>query len=191
MILSEIQLQRIHQSRQPLIIDDFTDIHPRFHKIFQLDPGPFYEKVIHQLNPFKRQNWLLMEHLFPDLQNGLCSCGCEKELSGRRTRWSSDECKILPLQIFSILTGRSEHIKSILFQVYEYKCFKCERSNKDFNDGYTSNIHLEHTLSVKHGGGGCWLSNYKFMCVDCHRNKTNADFGWKTKQKTSERFMIS
>lgn len=180
-LINEDKSVQIHEARQMLVIDDFTGINQRFQRILQLDPSFIYEVLDDQLDPFVRKNHINIERAFPEKKDGHCDCGCGQKLEGRKRRWATDECSRFIFQIHSILTGRSEFIRYILNAVYDYRCGKCGRSEDDFprkeakNGLWCSPIHLEHTLAVQHGGGGCWLSNYTFMCVDCHKIKTRSE----------------
>lgn len=173
--------ERIIKARQMLFIDDFSNINKRYHRILQTDPLPFYERLGDRINPYKRHNWITKEMLFPLRDDKICACGCEQPVTGRRSRWASQECVIFTNQVYLILYGKSDFIKILMNEVYDYRCCKCGRCSDDFprkeskNCMWITPIHLEHTLAVQNGGGGCWVSNFTFMCVDCHKIKTKQD----------------
>jgi 5-methylcytosine-specific restriction endonuclease McrA len=75
--------------------------------------------------------------------------------------------------VYRIIYGQPDTIKLYLKKYHGYKC-KCGRVRK---------MKADHIIPVKHGGGGCWLSNYQFLCHACHVHKTNEDFGWKMADK--------
>ncbi len=173
--------------RERLIIDNIDSINPNFRDILLLDPKPFYDLIEHKIKPFQRHQLISIIELFPNKDDKTCACGCGVKLKGRQTRWASKDCQKLPLQILYVLKGDSQFITNILYSVYGYKCSVCGKSNMEVyrpnkNDMRCS-IELEHTLAIKNGGGGSWLGNYTFHCINCHREKTNKDFGWKSKQQ--------
>lgn len=180
-LITEEKRIQINEARQMIHIDDFTNIRPYFHRILQLDPSFIYEALDDQLDPFVRNNSITIDRAYPEKKDGFCDCGCGKKLEGRKRRWASDECSKFIFQIFCILTGRSDNIRRILNAVYDYRCGKCGRNDDEVgyieyqNGLICSPIHLEHTLAVQHGGGGCWLSNYTFMCIECHKIKSKSE----------------
>ncbi|QNF35851.1 HNH endonuclease [Adhaeribacter swui] len=113
--------------------------------------------------------------MFPNYQNGQCSCGCGAALLGRRKRWATDDCSQFALAVWAIIDGQVGKFEYFVAKYNGRKCAVC-RSRRD--------LKVDHIVPVKHGGGGCWLSNYQLLCHSCHVQKTNKDFGWK--QKDSE-----
>jgi len=76
--------------------------------------------------------------------------------------------------VFAIISGYSNTISNFIRHYYgSDNCHVC-----DGNILYETN-ELDHIYPVKFGGGGGWLSNYKYKCKKCHREKTNTDFGFK------------
>lgn len=121
---------------------------------------------------FRRHPFVQIHELFPK-QEGVCGCGCGAILTGRRKRWASEECHDFTSSVWAIFAGRTGTIEWFLSKYYGFRCCKC-------ND--TSDLKTDHIIPVKHGGGACWLSNYQFLCHDCHVKKTNSDFGWKNRR---------
>lgn len=140
-------------------------------RVLFFDPAEIYSRL--KIEPFARHQ--LPEHIgmqlmFPKQEAKVCSCGCGKELTGRRTRWATDECAHFAVDVYRIIYGQPDVIKFYLKKYHGHKC-KCGRVRK---------MKVDHIVPVKHGGGGCWLSNYQFLCHACHVQKTNTDFGWKS-----------
>lgn len=176
---------KILESRKPLMDIDLSKVNKRYHRVISFDPTEVYRRIDSLIKPNKRTQFVPMDRLFPIIEGNTCDCGCGKELTGRRKRWASDECRRFVEHVYFVITGKSNVIGNILYAIYGWKCCECNRDSMDINrpnekDVRTS-IEIEHTLPVKHGGGGSWLSNYKLMCFECHRHKTNKDFGFKIK----------
>lgn len=141
-------------------------------RVMIFSPDVIYDKV--NINPFSRiQSHLSFKDMFPDKQNGKCSCGCEMPLTGRRRRWASDNCTRFACAVWAIIDGQAGVIEYYVRRYYGKKCAACS-SRQD--------LKVDHIIPVKHGGGGCWLSNFQLLCHACHIEKTNKDFGWKQKQ---------
>lgn len=188
---------------QQLIIDDLSSIPKAYHRVLQIDPTEYYlrAETLNWFSYYKRYNSVFSETLFLQPDKTLCACGCGKSLSGRRKRWATDECSRFSNHVIGIITGRSDLIRNIMAYLYGgYKCFKCAKtdddfkselyppSKKDYNNideffkayntwmnDQNSKIHLEHVVPVHKGGGACWLSNYQFLCVVCHKEKTKSE----------------
>lgn len=175
----------MEQSRHKIDFDP-EKVDNRFHKILSFDPAIIYEKIGHIIKPYSRFQNFGMADLFPN-DDGKCACGCGKIPTGRRKRWYSDACIVLPEQILRIINGHSEFITRCLYEVYGMKCSVCSKTNMELRrpneNDWRSPIELEHTIPIKHGGGGAWLSGYTLQCFICHREKTNKDFGFKQKYK--------
>ena len=144
-------------------------------RVLFFDPTEIYNRInseFDSFNPFSRHPYITVGFLFPTIEN-LCACGCGKELTGRRKRYATDSCGQFVTRIYFILTGRKNTISNLLGKYNGgQKVCKC---------GSGLDIELDHLHSVAFGGGGGWLSNYEFKCKKCHREKTNSDFGFKTK----------
>lgn len=160
-----------------------NNVDKKFRRILEFDPTDIYNRIneLGLLNPFLRKSSVGMDHLFPN-QDGKCACGCGKELTGRRKRWASKECSEFAIRVFWIIGGYTATLR-LLRSAYigGYKCEVCNES-----EIYKS-VELDHVFPVKFGGGGGWLSNYQFKCKKCHREKTNSDFGYKSKTKENDR----
>lgn len=159
----------------------------RLERVLFLDPTELYQRVGHLIDPFKRTQSIGMENIFPK-QSIICACGCGQKAKASdafkedgitptwQRKWATDECNSFANACLSIINNTfqvpSKYIKF-------YDGYKCDCGSEGLNYG----LELDHLIGVKHGGGGCWLSNYKWKCKDCHRNKTNKDFGFSAKPK--------
>lgn len=140
-------------------------------RVIFFDPAPVYQRLT--INPYSRlQAHLAFKDMFPDRKDGLCSCGCQAPLTGRRRRWASDDCSKFALAVWAIIDGQPGTFEYYVAKYNGRKCAVC-RSRRD--------LKVDHIVPVKHGGGGCWLSNFQLLCHGCHVEKTNKDFGWKRK----------
>lgn len=138
---------------------------------------------VYDVRPFQRHQPLSMYQLWPKL-DGICGCGCGRELTGRRTRWATDECEKFAVAIRFIVAGYFDTIKKYLRLYHGWECKNCGCQDKGHNmgkNGVVAWIKIDHIIPVKLGGGACWLSNYQLICHDCHVGKTNKDFNWKKK----------
>jgi 5-methylcytosine-specific restriction endonuclease McrA len=106
--------------------------------------------------------------MFPKV-DGMCSCGCGKPLTGKQKRWASEPCNTFATDIYFIICGYQGTVERFMLRYLGHKC-SC---------GEIYGLELDHIVPVKHGGGGCWLNNYQWLCAKCHRLKTNKDFGFK------------
>jgi 5-methylcytosine-specific restriction endonuclease McrA len=163
--------------RKPLdlINNNAIILNPIVKRVFFFDPTHIYDKINQKnlLNPYQRRCSVPMSELFED-KNGKCACGCGKQLEGRRKRWTTDECNSFANMVFQIISGDATTLRMLRSRYAGgYNCEIC-----GMND-YNEVIELDHIFPVKFGGGGGWLSNYQFKCKKCHREKTNADFGFK------------
>lgn len=147
-----------------------------FKKPFQkrvafFDPTEIYARQ--PVDPFRRvQATLSFALMFPN-KDGLCACGCGRNLTGRQRRWATEDCSSFAYNVWAIIDGRRDTIAFYVSKLnggYECKCGQGEGDSK-----------LDHIIPVKHGGGGCWLNNFQWLCHKCHVKKTNEDFGWKKK----------
>ena len=143
-------------------------------RVLFLNPAFIYQRL--SINTYKRtQSHLAFANLFPNIQNGYCSCGCGALLTGRRRRWAHHDCTNFALAVWRIIDGQTETLEFYVAKYFGKKCAVC-RSRRA--------LKVDHVVPVKFGGGGCWLSNLQLLCHACHVNKTNVDFGWK--QNNSE-----
>lgn len=142
-------------------------------RVLFYDVTELYKRIT--IKPYKRyQNHLTSEYLFPKLPNNLCDCGCNQELTGRRTRWATNDCQKFVSDVYSIIYGDTKLIGSYL-KLYNDNLKCCSEC------GSTLKLEVDHLLGVSQGGGGLWLTNYSLKCKPCHRIKTNKDFNWKNK----------
>ncbi len=129
-----------------------------------------------ELDPFSRtQTWELggVRGLFPIRTDGLCACGCGEKLTGRRTRWASDQCGDDAWQRYSIHTGRSATVRRWLQVRDRGVCAECGEDGKG-KFPWEWGWEADHILPVIEGGGGCGLEGYRTLCVDCHKAETRA-----------------
>jgi 5-methylcytosine-specific restriction endonuclease McrA len=145
-------------------------------RVLFLDPKSIYDRI--NVNHFVRVQSISIADIFP-LNENLCGCGCGSQVTGRRRRWAKDSCKYFAQAVWGIINGHSEIISSYL-NLYNgsIACVKCglTDSYKEFKNGMSVNaIHKDHIIPVFKGGGGCWLSNYQYLCDACHKEKTKND----------------
>ena len=139
------------------------------------DPKEVYERASQLIDPFKRtQNKLSTEILFPKRNDGICRCGCERE---SKSMWHSQDCSNFAYRVYSIICYGTADVKNLMRTYYGYKCQNCNKN--DWED-------IDHIIPVKHGGGGCWLSNFFPLCKKCHKDKTKKDFNWKEYKQTPQ-----
>lgn len=183
-------------------LDDLSTIPQQFHRILTVDPMPYFERAhtLPDFSHYKRYNTIFSETIFPPIGEKICACGCGKQLTGRRRRWATEQCRIFAFHVTQILSGRTEIIRLIMEQIYSGNCFSCGKSEKDFppktkwpeRNHYTNQeeydkacnrhmhelsakIHLDHIIPVQKGGGCGWLSNYQFLCINCHKEKSKKE----------------
>lgn len=109
---------------------------------------------------------LKLQDLYPSL-NGLCACGCGQQLTGRKTRWASQEHIRIPLINFLIVKGDTAVIRRELYKRDFGMCRSCGLVDPNWE--------ADHILPVFKGGGACGLDNFQTLCVKCHKIKTNSD----------------
>jgi 5-methylcytosine-specific restriction endonuclease McrA len=157
-------------------VRDFDNLSDETKRLVLFDPINVYLRLDAKdvINPMSRYNTVPISVIFPKPKNKICACGCERELTGRQTVWSSKQCVDLPLKIQTVISGHS-HIRSLCGRIFGSNCSICGIKEGDRPH------ELDHKFPVKFGGAASWLSNYEFKCKSCHRQKTNADFGYKSK----------
>ena len=146
-------------------------------RVLFLDPKPIYDRI--SVNKFSRIQSVPIVDMFP-VNASICGCGCGDELTGRRRRWATNECMYFAQAVWGIINGHSEIISSYLF-LYNgvIACVECGITDAytNYKNGLCVNaIHKDHIIPVFKGGGGCWLSNYQYLCNICHKKKTKNDF---------------
>lgn len=138
------------------------------------------------LDPFKRvQAGWQMTDCWPPRDDGLCGCGCGSALTGRRTRWASDECSLLANRVYGVLAGHTSLIRDAVFQRDKGVCAECGCTTGRLQGPRARHAwrfdvpwldwEADHILPVHQGGGGCWIDNFRTVCVPCHKVKTAAD----------------
>lgn len=158
------------------IAKEHPNLLPVWERVLFFDPVEVYNRIHHLIDPYKRVHAIGIADLFPKIE-GQCACGCGKEIKPHR-RFASDGCSTLGWAVRNIICNAHQIPKRYIMRYYGSKCAGCiERPGEE----------LDHIIGVKHGGGGCWLSNYKWLCYQCHRNKTNIDFGFKSLSKNQLR----
>lgn len=170
-----------------LEIEDITDVPQELHRLIMFDPAGVYQRLymMNGFSHYKRFNSLNMDVLFPTLEKGICACGCNRKLQGKARRWYSKDCSKFALDVFWIIQGKSDFIRSVMYDIYGgYYCVNCGINDWDAHKLYykptksgicNSQIQLDHIIPVHQGGGGCWLGNYQFLCTGCHKEKTRKD----------------
>lgn len=139
------------------------------------DPKEVYERASGLIDPFKRtQGKLSTAILFPKRNDGICRCGCERET---KTMWYSQGCSNFAYRVYAIICYGTAEAKKLVKTYYGIKCQNC--GDNDWED-------IDHIIPVKHGGGGCWISNFLPLCKTCHKDKTKRDFKWKEYKPTTQ-----
>ena len=138
------------------------------------DPAPIYKNIHTSLNPYSRHNTFKTIDAFPNKEDKSCACGCGKAIPSRSSRYHHPSHREIISGVFLIISGNVQSISAYM-EIYYNRC--CASCGKTF--GWDLACEIDHIIGVKHGGGGSWLSNYQPMCKKCHREKTNADFGFK------------
>ena len=110
------------------------------------------------------QKGLTLKHLFPQNMEGVCACGCNKPLLGRRKRWASNECQQSSVDLFFVVKGDISQIRRLLFDRDNGVCSCCNEN--------TDVWEADHILPVKYGGGACDLDNFQTLCKNCHSVKS-------------------
>ena len=81
--------------------------------------------ILVKVDPYKRvQNHLRMTDLFPIRKDGFCACGCGKKLTGRRTRWASQECSSNALYEYWLAREEPEMLKNVIAPDQRYELLK-------------------------------------------------------------------
>lgn len=108
-----------------------------------------------------------MEELFPK-REGFCACGCGRALSGKRTKWFDDSCRLKALRRFQIIKGDTGVIRQSLFKRDHGFCCRCGAYSEDWE--------ADHIIPVSEGGGGYGLENFQTLCKECHKEKTSNSY---------------
>lgn len=171
---------RVPLPKKEIIYDDWVkEKHPDYIKYWErvlfFDPTEIYSRI--KIDPFKRIHSISIILFFPDIP-GKCSCGCGLDLPRRHSRFSTENCSCFAWCVRNIICNAHQMPRKFITKYSGDNCDECKN-----NPG----TELDHIIGVKHGGGGCWLSNYRWLCAKCHRYKTNTDFGFKTLKQNNER----
>jgi 5-methylcytosine-specific restriction endonuclease McrA len=113
------------------------------------------------------QKNLQLHHLFPERNDGICACGCDKPLPNkRRKRWASDECRRKSYTYLCVIKGDTATIRDLLFQIERGFCRGCgvECGPKEWD--------ADHIIPVHKGGGACDMDNFQTLCKQCHWDKS-------------------
>lgn len=173
--------------RQPLpnkeipVPDWVTDEESRLHwnrhmRVLFFDPSEVYQRIDHLINPLQRnQGRLSTAVLFPKRKDGICRCGCGQPA---KRLWANEECQTFAYKVYDLIAYGTARASFLLNLYYGPKCIACGEKN------WTC---IDHIIPVKHGGGGCWISNYAPLCKECHTDKTNRDFGYGKYKPVPER----
>lgn len=130
-------------------------------RVLSFDPSEVYARI--EVDAFKRHQYIKIEDAFPKLVISKCACGCLNDNS-YSFWWYSNECRQFAEYVCGIISGYSDHVRSILLLKYnKWDCINC---------GSTVDIHTEHIIPIHKGGGGCWLNNFQPLCKMCHIEKT-------------------
>jgi 5-methylcytosine-specific restriction endonuclease McrA len=126
-------------------------------------------KKVVKIDKFKRyQTSLRVHHLYPAKKDGICDCGCGKELTGKQRRWASTKCTTKVVKEFKIIKGDVQVIREELRRRDKEICAECNEPADVWQ--------ADHILEVRHGGGGCTLDNFQTLCTDCHKKKTKENY---------------
>lgn len=160
-------LERCHDPKRAL------RIFKNQQRILFFDPSEVYSRIENKIDPFKRhQNNLSIAMLFPKNTDGICRCGCGEK---SKLSWASSDCSDFAYRVYDIISYGTSRARFLMKMYYGDLCQN--NCGNEWSD-------IDHIIPVKHGGGGCWLSNFKPLCKECHRDKTNKDFGYVSYKKT-------
>lgn len=178
--LQPIQCRLPLPRNKPVIQSHFGTSASVVLRVLRTDPAELFRNASTVLDCFKRQQGISaklqepfrMNTLFPKPGNGKCSCGCGEVLTGRKTRWYSEDCQAYAVHCYWILYGNRDIILDYLVNYYGKCCLGC---GQVYEDIFGADVHVDHIIPVYRGGGACWLSNYQVLCKDCHKSKTRLD----------------
>lgn len=118
-----------------------------------------------KINPYKRiQEQLSFDDMFPNRNDGICCCGCNNVLTGKKKRWFDRSCSDAAYEKYAILKGYASVIRKLIKKRDKGICAICHEYDKKWQ--------ADHILAVAHGGGGCGLDNFQTLCLKCHKGKT-------------------
>lgn len=111
------------------------------------------------------QSGLKVVDIFPEVKGKCGKCGAE--LTGRRTRWCSNECQSAAVTEFLIQRGDVPTIRRELRKRDNDICAACKQKADAWE--------ADHIVAVVNGGGKCGLDGFQTLCVSCHKKKTMID----------------
>lgn len=171
-------------------IDTNKDYIAKVQRVMFFDPTALYERIASHLDPFKRHQGIGMDVMFPHTHDGVCSCGC----GGATKQYKKGKDKIIAYHKWAthLCSPTAGDICSIINNYFQKpsKYISYYAGRKCCVDGCTTphlGLELDHIVGVKHGGGGSWLSNYRWLCAPHHRVKTNDSFGHGKKAKLKKK----
>lgn len=178
--LFDVQPQWCRKPLDVSLVNNFESLSNHMKRLVTFDPSDAYDRLnaANAIDPFERYNSVSVSLLFPK-KDGFCACGCGKKLTGRQRVWAGNDCQNFALNVQCIISGHS-HLLTLCEIIFGKNCSVCGKPE----DGIVNE--LDHKYPVKFGGSGGWLTNYEFKCKKCHREKTNADFGWKQGANTNQ-----
>lgn len=153
-----------------------------------------------KIDPYSRTQSFRLHDMFPTPDDGTCSCGCGKKLTGRRTRWASDECSDAAVSFYYVVCGRSATVRYHLEKRDGGLCGECGRTEygrereRRPDEGWLEYLEAvpnlgweaDHIVPVHQGGGGCTLDGYQTLCDDCHRAKTARNARLRAAERTRD-----
>lgn len=160
-------------------------VHENIRRIILFDPIELYPRIT--INKYSRQQRLTVGELFPTTSKGICACGCGNTLTGRRTRWYSEECSIVCLGVYWVIKGDLQYVRSLMMNYLPYMCADCGKEDyliekkalnhrgQEYINFSAAGIQVDHIVPVKDGGSGCWLGNYQFLCHKCNTKKNRKE----------------
>jgi 5-methylcytosine-specific restriction endonuclease McrA len=161
----------IYEKINPTFITEPSDLK---RSIILFDPAEVYSRIT--INPYKRYQSISIGAMFPTIEKGICACGCGRKLHGRQTRWYDGEnCPKLPLGVNAIIKGDLNYINRLMRYFHKHECCVCGCQPYVIEKSWVDGIQVDHIIGVADGGGGGWLSNYRFVCHRCHAKKTAYD----------------
>lgn len=107
---------------------------------------------------------LKFEDLFPYRVDHKCRCGCNRELTGKKTCWYSKSHMSNAWKKYAFQKGYSWAIRNVIYQRDSGRCKKCGKfCGKKFE--------VHHLIPIiLHGDNS--KENLVTLCSDCHKTET-------------------
>src|SRR6478672_2638240 len=161
---------------------EYPDLKPYQSRVLNFNPVKVYERIDGKIDHHKRTQSVSVMKMFPTEIAGVCPCGCLQVITDKRRRYATEDCALFTNAVWAIINNWSGAVGRWLRRYHGgWTCQDCGCEDEGHvfkNSGIiVSNIKIDHIVSVKYGGGGCWLANYQLLCHQCHVKKTNKDFG--------------